>query len=339
MGVSPRDASHPTKVAVLGAGGWGSVLADLLAQNGVAVSLWTRRAETVQALRRERLEARHNLTANDAAPAVSITTDLAEACDAAEAVVAAVPSVALPDLYARLEATGVNPVSWVSTAKGLMDVQLTTPHAWLTKRVDVPVAVLSGPNLAHEIAAGKPAATVVSSHDAAFVERVRGWFHQATFRVYINSDPQGVEVGGAYKNVIAIAAGMSDALGLGTNATAALVSRGLAEMVRLGDRLGGKAATLYGLAGVGDLVATCLTVESRNHQAGRRLAAGESGDAILASGLTAEGLRSVQAIAAHGRGTRLNLPIAEHVFEVAFGTLEPNDAVERLMTRQAAQEA
>mgnify|MGYP000064035139 FL=1 len=325
-------------MAVLGAGQWGTVLADLLAHNGLTVRLWTRNVGKAQAWHDERVQ--QNLSQSEEHPAsrVSMTSDIADATGDADAVVATVPSVGLPDLVARLDAAGVHPAGWVSTAKGLMDAHLTTPHAWLTRRVAAPVAVLSGPNLAHEIAAGKPAATVVASHDTAFAERVRGWFHQATFRVYLNDDPQGVEVGGAYKNVIAVAAGMSDALGLGTNATAALVSRGLAEMVRLGNRLGGKAATLYGLAGVGDLVATCLASESRNHQAGRRLASGESGEAILASGLTAEGLRSVQALAAHGRDAGLSLPIAEHVYEVAFGALAADDAVARLMTREATRE-
>lgn len=340
MRVSHHDSPIHPPVGVLGAGRWGSMLASLLARNGVPVRLWVRSTEAAQAWNTTRQDPRGGAPGDwRLPPSVVVTANMLEATRNAAAVVAAVPSVALPDVYRKMEAAGIQARGWVSTAKGIMDAQLTTPHAWLTAHTSTPVAVLSGPNLAHEIAAGLPAATTVASHDAAFAETVRSWFHQATFRVYVSSDPRGVEVGGAYKNVIAVAAGMSDALGLGTNAKAALVARGLAEMVRLGRRLGGEAATLYGLAGVGDLVATCLAVESRNHQAGRRLAAGETGDDILKSGLTAEGLRSVKALEAHGRAEDLDLPIAEHVYGVAFGSLTPNAAVASLMARGVARES
>jgi glycerol-3-phosphate dehydrogenase (NAD(P)+) len=295
-------------VGVLGAGRWGSVLAGLLARNGVPVRLWVRSAEAAHVWRTTRQDSRGTSGDWRLPSSVVVTSNMLEATREAAAVVVAVPSVALPDVYHQIEVAGIHPRGWVSTAKGIMDAQLTTPHAWLAARTSAPVAVLSGPNLAHEIAADLPAATTVASRDAAFAETVRLWFHQATFRVYVSSDPQGVEVGGA-------------------------------EMVRLGRRLGGEAATLYGLAGVGDLVATCLAVESRNHQAGRRLAAGESGNAILESGLTAEGLRSVKALAAHGREEDLDLPIAEHVHGVAFGSLTPSDAVASLMARHAVRES
>lgn len=200
------------------------------------------------------------------------------------------------------------------------------------------LAALSGPNLAGEIARGLPSSATVASVDAAFAKRVQGWLSQEAFRVYTGDDLVGLELGGALKNVIALAAGMSDGLGLGDNAKASIMTRGLAEMVRLGTHLGGETRTFYGLSGLGDLIATCSSDGSRNHQAGVRLARGETLSDLEKAHLTAEGIPTVAAVARYAEAERTELPISQAVYDVVFRDASPSAMLRELMTRGAKAE-
>ncbi len=333
-GASPTVPTSPARIAVLGAGAWGTALARLLGRNGHAVALWARDPEHAAAIAIAGENARH-LPGATLGPRVRSTSDLTAAVADADAVVLAVPVRATEGLLAVLP----RPRAIVSCAKGFVDAELVRLSQRVQQRhPDVPVAALSGPNLAAEIGRDRPAAATAASRDDALAHAVQGWFTQPTFRVYRSADLIGVEVSGAVKNVIALAAGMSDALDLGDNTKAALVTRGLAELVRLGTRLGGEARTFYGLAGLGDLMATCSSSGSRNHQAGERLARGATLAELQDSGLTAEGLTTVAHIAAYAHAHGLDLPLTSAVFAVVHGGKAPASVLLELMTRQPTEE-
>ena len=318
-----------TRLGVVGAGAWGTVIAGLLAANpAVSVTLLARRAELAAELTETRENAAY-LPGFRLPENLFITVE-ADALQDAEALFVAVPSRVLRATLGTLPSVP----ALVSCAKGLEfgsfkrltevmgDVQ---PGAGL--------AALSGPNLAGEIAQGFPASATVASGDPLLAENVQSWLSQETFRVYTGTDLVGLELGGALKNVVALAAGMSDGLGLGDNAKATLVTRGLAEMVRLGTRLGGEARTFYGLSGLGDLMATCSSLGSRNHQAGVRLARGETLADLEAAHLTAEGVPTVRAVVRYAGEQGLELPISRAVHEVVFGGRAPAAMLFELMTR------
>jgi glycerol-3-phosphate dehydrogenase (NAD(P)+) len=305
------------------------VLALLLSRNGHRVTLWARRPEQAEALGRARANS-ERLPGVPLPPEIEFSADLDAALAGSEAAFVAVPSTALAEIVARLP-----PVpAIVSCSKGLARPGLTRLSQVIAGlRPETAIAVLSGPNLAGEIAAGLPAAAVAASTDSPLAERVQGWLQSPNFRVYTSPDPIGAEVGGALKNVIALAAGMSDGLRLGDNAKASIVTRGLVEVVRVGLELGGRRETLYGLAGLGDLIATCSSRGSRNHSAGERIAAGATPAELKRDGLTAEGIPTVQAVHAFASEQGLELPIATEVYRVVFEGKEPGRAIDELMTR------
>jgi glycerol-3-phosphate dehydrogenase (NAD(P)+) len=329
-----RHASSLSRLAVVGAGAWGTVLAQLLAGNGHSVHLWTRRADQADAINRRR-ENRERLPGVRLATGITATPDLPSALEGSSAAFVAVPSVALGGVADQL--SGVPVI--VSCSKGLARPGLTRLSQIVGASCPgASVAVLSGPNLAAEIASGLPAAAVAASFDQALAQRVQNWLQSSTFRVYTSPDPIGAEVGGALKNVIALAAGMSDGLRLGDNAKASIVTRGLVELVRLGIELGGRRETLYGLAGLGDLIATCSSPSSRNHMAGERIAGGTSAEELLREGLTAEGIHTVRAVFEFAKEQGLELPIASEVYRVAFERKEPRRAIDDLMARSPRSE-
>lgn len=337
---SPKPGARPSRIAVLGAGAWGTALARLLGRNGHRVVLWARAPEHAAALQAER-ENRRQLPGAGLPAGVRVTATLGDAVDAADGVVLAVPVRATLELLAHLP----RPPLLVSCAKGFVDPSLTTLSALVRRRfADLPVAALSGPNLAAEIGADKPAAATVAAVAGSAAEadgvarRVQDWFGQATFRVYTSRDLVGVETSGAVKNVIALAAGMSDALGLGDNTKAALVTRGLAELVRIGTHLGGQPRTFYGLSGLGDLIATCASAGSRNHQAGERLARGATLAELEAAGLTAEGLHTVAHVDAYARRNGVDLPLTREVHAVVHEGKAPAAALRDLMARRPTTE-
>ncbi len=326
------------KVAVIGAGSWGTTVAALAASSAPTV-LWARRPD----LARQIDESREN---PDYLPGVvlpdtlSATASLAEAVTGSALVVMAVPSHGFRTVLRDLVDDMVPGTPVLSLAKGLEQ----GTHLRMTEVIaqEAPghlAGVLTGPNLAREIAAGQPAATVVAMTDEPMARQVQEVLRSPTFRVYTNPDVVGCEMAGATKNVLAIAAGILQGLGLGDSSLAALVTRGLAELGRLGVALGGDRMTIAGLAGVGDLVATCTSALSRNRMVGEQLGRGRSLDEIMADmRMVAEGVKSARPLlelaAAHG----VEMPIGEQVAAVLDGATSPSDAILTLMARSAKPE-
>lgn len=327
---------------MLGAGAWGSVIAILLARTGHTVRLWCRRPEQAAAIERDRLNQAY-LPDVRLPVGLSATADLAAAVSGVDLAFVAVPVrglrpllVALARLVPESSRAGL---ALVSCSKGIETATFSRLSELMVAELPgCPVAVLSGPNLATEIAAGLPAATTVASLSPGLADDVQLRLQQPRFRVYTSADVVGVEVGGALKNVIALAAGMSDGLGLGDNAKAGIITRGLAEIVRFGEAQGGAPRTLYGLSGLGDLVATCGSQRSRNHTAGWRLARGATVAELNAENLTAEGIPTAEALRSHARRVDVHLPICDEVYNVAYGGKSAQDALHDLMTRERRAE-
>ncbi|MGC8967782.1 MAG: NAD(P)H-dependent glycerol-3-phosphate dehydrogenase [Thermus sp.] len=320
------------RVAVLGAGAWGTALAVLLASKGVPTALWARRREQAEAMRAHRENKDH--LPGVALPAYLYpTSDPEEALEGVELAVVAVPSRALRETLASL------PLApwYVSATKGLYyEEGVQTPAEVVEALTGRPAVVLSGPNHAEEVARFLPTASVAAGPED-LARWVQALFSGPTFRVYTSRDRRGVELGGAVKNVLALAAGMVDGLRLGDNAKAALLTRGLREMVRFGTALGGEETTFYGLAGLGDLLATAYSLHSRNRGAGERLVRGEARERLEDRGVV-EGLYAVQAMVAWGKEAGVELPIAEAVYQVAYGGLDPLAALKALMAREPKEE-
>lgn len=300
-------------VLILGAGAWGSTLANLAAANGHNVRLWSRHSS--QALEKSIKGADIILSA------VSMK--------GVRAVVTAIRSLPLP-----------SKTIFVTATKGLEpETTLTPAQIWQAAFPAHAVVVLCGPNLSKEIQQGLPAATVVASTDAVAAERVQGVFSSSCFRVYTNSDPLGVELGGTLKNVIAIAAGVCDGLQLGTNAKAALVTRGLTEIIRIGNNWGAKTQTFYGLSGLGDLLATCNSSLSRNYQVGYQLARGKTLSQTLADlEGTAEGVNTTQVLIQRAEQQKISVPITAQVYRLLQGKITPRAALDALMLRDIKPE-
>jgi len=332
-----EDSTPIARLAVLGGGAWGSVLAALLAQNGHDVALYVRTTAQADAWREARVDPRGRTTVH-LPERVKPTADLAHALEGADGAFFVVPNAGPRALLEDVRSTGSIPRLSVSCSKGLFAPDLNRPSRLIEGMLGGDVAVLSGPNLAAEIAEGHPAAATVAHPNEARAAQVQGWLSSRRFRVYRDDDVLGVEVAGATKNVVALAAGMSDGLGLGENAKAALITRGLAEMIRLGEHLGGRPRTFYGLAGVGDLIATCASRASRNHSAGERMAKGEAARDVIASGITAEGIATAQAIDTFAETHGIRLPISRQVAAVTRDTCSAAQALEALLAGDARTE-
>jgi glycerol-3-phosphate dehydrogenase (NAD(P)+) len=321
------------RIAILGAGAWGSALAASLSARH-EVRLWAR-----DPLQREALAARRTsryLPGVELPAAIAIAPSRESALAQAELAIAAVPTAALRETLG-----GAPALAWLWACKGFETRSGCLPHEIAAQSLPpgTLAGALSGPSFALEVARGLPAAIVVAGRDGAFAARLAAQLNGPRLRVYSSDDVVGVELGGALKNVIAIAAGICDGLQLGHNARAALVTRGLAEMARLGVRLGGRPDTFAGLTGLGDLVLTCTGDLSRNRRVGLRLAAGESLDAILASlGHVAEGVPSARAAVALAAREGVEMPICAAVEAVLFQGLAAREAVERLLARDPKSE-
>ena len=327
--------------AVVGGGAWGTTFASMVAERH-DVQVWAREPEVVQAIT-ERHENTQFLPGVELDPSLRASSSLPEALDDCDVAVMVVPAQhvrGVAELVAPLLAPGA-PV--VSLAKGIEQHTLLRPTQVLTEVLtehdpDL-VGVLSGPNLAREIAAGHPAATVIAMAAEAWGRRLQSQLTSDRFRVYTSTDVVGCEIGGAVKNVMAIAAGMADGLGYGWNTRAALVTRGLAELTRLGVALGGDPLTFLGLAGNGDLIATCGSTESRNHRVGFELGRGRSLQEILAgTSSVAEGVSSAPAVLALANQVGVELPIATQVQAVLTGERSPAEVVGALMHRDPTTE-
>jgi glycerol-3-phosphate dehydrogenase (NAD(P)+) len=329
-----------TRVATIGAGSWGTALASLLSGKGHDVLLWARSAEVANSIN-ERHENRPYLPGVPLPPALRATTDLHEALDEAELVVAVVPSHAMRDTMERAARVMRDDAIVVSASKGIEDETLLSMHGVIAEAIDDPdrVAALSGPSFAVEVASGKPAVVVAAATTDEVAERVQHYFHAPMLRVYRSTDMVGVELGGVVKNVMAIATGVSDGLGYGLNARAATITRGLAEIMRLAISMGARAETLSGLAGIGDLVLTCTGDLSRNRQVGLRLGRGETIDDILGGmRMVAEGVRNTKAVRALASRQGVEMPIVECAYKVLYEGLPPGQALEELFARRLKPE-
>jgi glycerol-3-phosphate dehydrogenase (NAD(P)+) len=322
-------------VAVLGAGSFGTALSAHLSLSGHEVRLWARDAGLAADIARRRANPVY-LPDVTLPPAIDVTSDLHRALSGAELVVAAVPSHGLRRVMESAQPAIERGATIVSTTKGIEEGTLLTMSGLLAQTIGdgVSVAVLSGPSFAAEVAKRLPTAVVVAAGDAATVALVQEEFRGSYLRLYGSHDVIGVEIGGALKNVIAIAAGVVEGTGLGANAQAALITRGLAEITRLAVAVGGRRETLSGLAGLGDLVLTCTGTLSRNRHVGIELAAGRGLDDVVGSmKMVAEGVRTTAAALALGSRHGVELPIAAQMADVLAGRKDARTALQDLMLR------
>ncbi|WP_436795285.1 NAD(P)H-dependent glycerol-3-phosphate dehydrogenase [Actinospongicola halichondriae] len=322
------------RVAVLGGGSWGTTVAHLCAHNAPTV-LWCRSEDTASEINADHQNKKY-LEGYDLHESLTATTDMAEALDRADLLVMGVPSSAFRQTL-RAARSSVRPwIPVVSLTKGFeIDTGMRMTQVIHDEMPGHPVGVLTGPNLAKEILAGAAAASVVAMHDHAVAESLQDVFHSNLFRVYTNDDLVGCELGGALKNVIAIASGMADGLGAGDNTRAAVITRGLNEITRLGVALGGDPLTFAGLAGMGDLIATCISPQSRNRTVGQKLGEGMSIDEVIADmNQVAEGVKSCRIVQAKGRELGVQTPITDQVVAVCHEGATALDAYSGLLGRE-----
>jgi glycerol-3-phosphate dehydrogenase (NAD(P)+) len=328
-----------TTFAILGSGGWGTAVAVLLAQNPAhRVRLWSAHPDNAAKMRASRENTRL-LPGVNIPEAVQITGDAAEAVQDADVWVTAIPTAYLRDALSRFTSLRKADSPVVSLTKGIEVSTFRRPSEIIGELLKTEnVAVLSGPSHAEEVARGMPTSLVVAASDAALAARVQRHFSTDRFRVYTNSDLVGVELAGALKNVIGIAAGVGDGLGFGDNAKAAMLTRGLVEMTRFGVAHGAEPATFHGLAGTGDLITTCFSPHGRNRRVGYRLGKGEPLADVLAGPQVAEGVFTSRSV--HERAVRsgIDAPIMAGVYQVLHEGKPPLAAVQDLMTRSQKQE-
>ncbi len=326
------------RVAVIGAGSWGTAAACLASTN-VATVLWARSPELAAEMAETHVNKRY-LPEYGLHDRLAVTSSLADALDGSDVVVMAVPSHGFRAVLMEAVPMIGAGVPVVSLSKGVEQGSLKRMTEVVAEVLPGhPTGVLTGPNLAKEIMAGRPAASVIAMTDDAVSEELQRVFNTPSFRVYTNPDVVGCEVAGALKNVMALAAGMSDGMGLGDNTKAALMTRGLAELTRLGVALGGSPLTFIGLAGMGDLIATCMSKQSRNRHVGEELGRGRHIDEVIASmNMVAEGVKTSRAVVALAARLELELPIAEQVAAVVNGERTAVEVIPALMQRQMRAE-
>lgn len=325
---------------VLGAGSWGTALAVLLARHGRPTRLWGHDSAHLATLERDRCNRRH-LPEAPFPDTLTLAPELTSALCEAHDIVLAMPFKGLRSLAQRLATLRPRVLRVALACKGIEAGTHKLGHEVLAETLGdgVPTAVISGPSFAREAVAGLPTAVTVASSDRGFATDLVSHLHQGAFRAYTGTDVIGVELGGAVKNVLAIAAGVSDGLGFGANARAALISRGLAEMLRLGLALGGSRETFMGLAGLGDLVLTCTDDHSRNRRLGLMLGRGVPlPEALMAIGQVVEGVYTAREVRALAAIHRIDMPISEQVVRLLDGASGPSEAVETLLAREPRQE-
>lgn len=333
------------RIAVIGAGAWGTALAIVLGRKDAhRVHLWANEPDVCESIARERVN--HRFLSGVTLPdSIAATTDLACALEGAEMVVSVMPSQHCRELFDRMGPNLRPDMLFVSCTKGLEDTTLlrmseVITNALRSRRFTPRIGALSGPSFAKEVARGDPTAVTVASADSELARSVQQAFNDSRFRVYTNDDVIGVELGGALKNIIAIAAGVCDGLGLGHNSRAALITRGLAEVARLVVACGGRLDTMAGLAGLGDLVLTCTGDLSRNRSVGVELGHGRKLPDIIAGmhGMVAEGVFTTKAAVGLARKKDIEMPITEQMFAILENGKAPQQAIEELMTRAARSE-
>ncbi len=329
-------------IAVLGAGSWGTALSLVLAQNQHSVSLWTRKEEHAAYLHTKRENPQY-LKDVCLPENIAVTSDLQQALQGKKHIVLVTPSHSLQELLPKIGQYMEPDAAITHAIKGidpdsLERVSEVILHNLPNFSADR-LAVLSGPSHAEEVGVQKPTTVVIASQSLELAEAVQDIFFNSNFRVYTNTDVVGVELGGALKNIIALGAGISDGLGFGDNAKAALMTRGLAEITRLGIHLGAKQSTFSGLAGIGDLIVTCTSIHSRNYRAGRLIGEGKLLDNVLSEmGMVVEGVRTTKAAYALSRKYDVSMPITEQLHHILFEDKNAKEAVEQLMARVKKEE-
>jgi glycerol-3-phosphate dehydrogenase (NAD(P)+) len=327
------------RTAIVGAGGWGTALAVLWAKRGNDLTLWGNNGGRIAKLRETRENSEY-LSGIRIPDSVVVTSDIAD-CVGADLIVFVTPSVALRSVADRLRAAGLNSTAvLLSGTKGIEHGTGMRMSEILHETFpDNTVAVLSGPNLAVEIARGLPTAAVLGCRNAECAEELQSYLGTERFRIYSSDETIGIELGGALKNVFAIAAGAGDGIGLGDNSKAALVTRSLAELLRLGTAMGGNPKTFYGLSGAGDLIATCFSQHSRNRRVGERLGRGETLPQISASThMVAEGIPTAESAFECARKLQIETPIIDQIYSILYEGKRPDQAMQELLGRDQKAE-
>ena len=328
-----------TRLCVLGAGSWGTALANLLASNGNQVTLWSHDKKQVETLKKTHKNEQY-LGDFPLSEKLLFSDNLASAVSRVDGIIVATPSHALREILKKLQNKVSKEVIFTLACKGFEEKTGLLLHSVFEQEFcKNQLTVLSGPTFAREVIQGLPTAVTIATNDPEAGKKVITWFHNHSFRPYLGHDITGVEFGGAVKNIMAIAAGISDGLKLGANSRAALISRGLHEMINLGVSLGADKATLMGLSGMGDLVLTCTDNLSRNRQLGLLLAEGKAlEDAKLIIGQEVEGVRAARVAYKLAVKQQVEVPIINQVYQVLFNKLSPKKAVMDLMNREIKEE-
>lgn len=330
------------KVAVLGAGSWGTALAMVLADNNHEVRLWGHKQAQINEINQNHTNEKYlkNIILSDH---IVGYTSMEEAVSGVEAIILAVPTKAMREVCQQVKTYLSSPALFVHVSKGIEpDTHLRVSEVIeeeLPESVRKAVVVLSGPSHAEEVSLRQPTTVTAASLDVEAAEKVQDLFINQHFRVYTNTDVVGVEIGGSLKNIIALAAGITDGLGYGDNAKAALITRGLAEIARLGSCLGANPLTFLGLTGMGDLIVTCTSVHSRNWRAGNMLGKGMKLDEVLENmGMVVEGVRTTKAAYQLSQKLQVKMPLTSALYHVLFDGVDPKDAVDELMSRSKTTE-
>lgn len=334
-------AKRINHISVIGDGGWGTTLAVHLAKNKHPVSLWGPFPAYIRRIGKSRVNTKF-LPGIKLARNITLTENLIEALEKGDLIVFAIPSKYAAGILRKIKKTKVDLSGkiFLSVTKGIDTNKLLRMSEIIRGELgDIPLAVLSGPTIASEVARGIPSTAVVASNNLNTAKKVQAIFNSKSFRIYTNTDVTGVELGGSVKNIIAIACGVCDGLGFGTNTKAAILTRGLAEMARLGKALGAKQQTFSGLTGLGDLVTTCVSPKSRNRSVGEQLGRGKSIKAIMSHmEMVAEGVETVKAAHKLSRKYNVSMPITTEVYNIIYRNKKPSRAVADLMQRKTKSE-
>ncbi len=326
------------KIAFLGGGSFGTALSKCMAQNGYEAIVWDRKEETVHEINEFHTNDKF-LKGLKLPKSLTATTDLQKAIEHSDFVVLAVPSSAVREMAGRIKPYLSGEETIVSIAKGVDPKTLKPLSQVIHDVLGKDPVILSGPSHAEEVAQDLPTTLVASSKNELAMVRVQETFSSNTLRIYRNHDLMGVEIGGAVKNIIALAAGISDGIGYGDNAKAALMTRGMAEIIRIGEKMGAQTDTFYGLTGMGDLIVTCTSMHSRNRRCGILIGQGKSAEeATREIGMVVEGIKATQAFYELSRKYNVEMPITDSVHQILFEDVAPKDAVYNLMTRDLKRE-
>lgn len=328
-----------SNISIIGDGGWGTTLAVHLARKGYCIKLWGTFSENIKRIRRTRVNAKF-LPGIKIPKNIEPTDKLSNAIDHGDLIILAVPSEYIVPVLKKIKRMDIAHKTFLSIIKGIDTKSLLRMSQVITQELGhIDLAVLSGPTIAMEVAQGIPSTAVIVAKDIKVAKSLQKIFNSETFRIYTNTDMVGVELGGSLKNIIAIACGVCDGLGYGTNTKSAILCRGLVEMARLGKAMGAKKKTFAGLAGLGDLVTTCVSPQSRNRSVGENLGKGKSLKKIMSSmNMVAEGVVTTKAVYKLSQKLNVSMPISTEVYNILYKGKKPQKAVFDLMNRKIKSE-